>query len=358
VATVNTSGLVTGVAAGTATITVTTQDGSKTATSAITVTSSGTNLALNKVTTTSSTENASYPGSLAVDGNGTTRWSSAFADPQWIYVDLGASYNVNRVKITWEAAYASAYTVQTSTDAATWTTIKTVTGNATTTNDWTGLTGTGRYVRIYGTTRATPYGYSIYELEVYGTAVSGACVHTNQFGDYTVEISSASPNPTLKFIPARTGVGSPTCILYYGTSATGTYPGYAVTPNTPFQITAAAGTKVYFYYTYSLPTGGEQNTSGSRDSYTVGGSCFGRLAQESEDVSSEDYALFPNPVVDILTIRGSKGSRVGIINAQGMEVSAGIMETDSRDVSELASGIYIVKLSREDKMVMKRFIKK
>jgi hypothetical protein len=212
---------------------------------------------------------------------------------------------------------------------------------------------------MYGTTRATPYGYSIYELEVYGTAVSGTCVHTSQYGDYTVEISSASPNPTLKFVPARTGVGSPTCILYYGTSATGTYPGYTVTPNTPFQITAAAGTRVYFYYTYSLPSGGEQNTSGSRDSYLVGGSCFARIAQEeTEVVSSEDYALYPNPVVDMLTIRGSKGSHVGIINAQGMQVSAGIMETDSRDVSDLASGVYIVKLSRENKLVVKRFVKK
>jgi uncharacterized protein YjdB len=359
IATVSSSGLVTAVAAGSATITVTTQDGSKTAICAITVTSAGTNLALNKTTTTSSTETGTSLGSLAVDGNATTRWSSAFADPQWIYVDLGASYNVNRVKITWEAAYASAYTVQTSPDAATWTTIKTVTGNATTTNDWTGLTGTGRYVRVYGTARATVYGYSIFELEVYGTPASTACIHTSQFGDYTVEISNASPNPTLKFIPSITGNGSPTCILYYGTTATGNYPGFAVTPNTAFQITAAAGTKVYFYYTYSLASGGEQNTSGSRDSYTVGGTCTGgRLALGEEEVSERDYVVYPNPVLNTLTISGSSGSKIGIINAQGIEVSNGVMETDDRDVSELSSGVYMVMLSKNNKMVVKRFVKK
>jgi hypothetical protein len=85
-------------------------------------------------------------------------------------VDLGSSYNINRVKIVWEAAYATAYQVQVSADGASWSSIKTVTGNTTLTNDWTGLSGTGRYIRIHGTARGTVWGYSIYELEVYGTS--------------------------------------------------------------------------------------------------------------------------------------------------------------------------------------------
>jgi beta-glucanase (GH16 family) len=136
-------------------------------------TSATINLALNKATTVSSTEAAGLPGSAAVDGSLSTRWSSAFSDPQWIYVDLGASYNVNRVKITWEAAYGKNYQVQIATAAAgPWTTMRTVTGNTTLVNDQTGLAGTGRYVRINGTARGTVYGYSIYELEVYGTATA------------------------------------------------------------------------------------------------------------------------------------------------------------------------------------------
>lgn len=31
-----------------------------------------------------------YPASNAVDGDLTTRWSSAFDDPQWITIDLGS----------------------------------------------------------------------------------------------------------------------------------------------------------------------------------------------------------------------------------------------------------------------------
>ncbi len=68
------------------------------------ITSLAQNIALNKPVTVSSTEAVGTPGSAAVDGIATSRWGSAFTDPQWIYVDLGATYNVNRVKITWEAA--------------------------------------------------------------------------------------------------------------------------------------------------------------------------------------------------------------------------------------------------------------
>ncbi|MFL5729235.1 MAG: carbohydrate-binding protein, partial [Cytophagaceae bacterium] len=132
------------------------------------------NLAKGKVVIVSSSEsnaNVSTAGSNATDGSYNTRWSSLFADPQWLSVDLGVNYSINRVKLTWEAAYATAYQIQTSTDGTNWTTIKSVTGNATTTNDNTGLSGIGRYIRIYGTARATAYGYSLYELEVYGTGI-------------------------------------------------------------------------------------------------------------------------------------------------------------------------------------------
>jgi chitinase len=130
-----------------------------------------TNLATGKPVTSSSVEpTTTYVGGNITDGNYGTRWSSAFADPQWVYVDLGATYDINRVKITWEAASASAYKIQVSSDASNWTDVKSVTGNTTLVNDYTGLSGSGRYVRIYATTRSTAYGYSIFELEVYGAA--------------------------------------------------------------------------------------------------------------------------------------------------------------------------------------------
>lgn len=129
------------------------------------------NIALNKAGTASSVVGV-FNANNAFDANAGSRWESAYSDPQWIYVDLGGNYNVNRVKITWETAFGKDYLVQISPDLNTWHLLKTVTGNTTTVNDWTNLSGTGRYVRIYGTARATQWGYSIFSTEVYGSAAA------------------------------------------------------------------------------------------------------------------------------------------------------------------------------------------
>jgi hypothetical protein len=133
--------------------------------------SSGTNIALYKPATASSLENAGYPAMNAFDGNLTTRWSSAFSDPQWIYVDLGATYNISEVVLYWEAAYGKSYQIQVSPDATNWTTIYSTTTGLGGTEDLTGLSGTGRYVRMYGTARGTAYGYSILEFQVFPALV-------------------------------------------------------------------------------------------------------------------------------------------------------------------------------------------
>jgi hypothetical protein len=140
-----------------------------------TTTATNANLALNKSVVASSMESANLPATAAVDGNYATRWSSAYSNAQSIYVNLGSRYNVNRVKITWEAAYGKDYRIEFSNDAIGWTTARSVTGNTTLVNDLTGLSGTAQYVRMQGVTRGTVYGYSIYELEVYGSpAATGA----------------------------------------------------------------------------------------------------------------------------------------------------------------------------------------
>lgn len=134
----------------------------------ITTTSSGTgNIALNVPAVASSTQTASYPASQAVDGNTTTRWSSNYSDNQWIYVDLGQVTTFSRVKLKWETAYASGYKIQVSNDATNWSDIYTTsTGNGAF-DDLTGLAGTGRYVRVLCVTRATGFGISLFDFEVY-----------------------------------------------------------------------------------------------------------------------------------------------------------------------------------------------
>jgi hypothetical protein len=132
--------------------------------------------ALQRVSATaSSVENASLGAALAIDGNPTTRWSSAFSDPQWLRVDLGAVRLINRVKLSWEAASSKAFSVQVSDDDVTWRTVySTTTGpSGPSTLEIPSLEARARFVRVYATQRTTPWGNSLYELEVFGDANPG-----------------------------------------------------------------------------------------------------------------------------------------------------------------------------------------
>ncbi|MFE7517230.1 discoidin domain-containing protein [Streptomyces sp. NPDC057540] len=120
--------------------------------------------------TASSTEGAAFSAGAAVDGDLTgTRWASSWQDAQWIQVDLGSSATLSHAVLTWEAAYGKSYEIQASENGSDWRTVTTVTGGDGGTDDVT-LSGTGRYVRMKGLTRATGYGFSLWEFQVYGTA--------------------------------------------------------------------------------------------------------------------------------------------------------------------------------------------
>ena len=74
-----------------------------------------------------------------------------------------------RSALTWEAAYATAFQIQTApTATGPWTTIYSTTTGTGGTQTLT-VTGTGRYVRMNGTARATQFGYSLLEMAVFTT---------------------------------------------------------------------------------------------------------------------------------------------------------------------------------------------
>jgi hypothetical protein len=102
------------------------------------------------------------------DGNDSSRWSADNKDEEWIYVDLQEDHMVNRVILNWENAYAKEYKIQMSTDAKNWIDGVTV---------MTGKTGPealsfnetrARYVRMQGIKRGTGWGYSLFDMKVYG----------------------------------------------------------------------------------------------------------------------------------------------------------------------------------------------
>ncbi|MCD9577472.1 family 16 glycosylhydrolase [Flavobacterium soyae] len=163
------------------------------------------NLALSKTATASTEENATLSASKATDGDGTvSRWASSFANAtEWIYVDLGSNYNLNRVVLKWEAAFATQYKVQLSTDNVFTEneTINTQTASDGGTDDLT-VSGTGRYLRILCTTKAlAPYGYSLYEIEAYGSASAAkkANVIVEESAPESV-VFAIYPNPASNYI--------------------------------------------------------------------------------------------------------------------------------------------------------------
>jgi hypothetical protein len=157
-----------------------------------------TNVAVNRPTAASSTENASFPAADATDGNTGTRWSSAFSDPQWLQVDLGSTQSICQVSLNWEAAFATAFQIQTSPDAVNWTTIfstTTGTGGIQTLN----VTGTGRFVRMNGTARGTAFGYSLWEFGIFTTGGSPPPPTTTTGPTTTVTTPPGSGAPPASF---------------------------------------------------------------------------------------------------------------------------------------------------------------
>nr|WP_282206428.1 discoidin domain-containing protein [Kitasatospora fiedleri] len=154
------------------------------------------NAAQGKTATASSTENGGTPASAAVDGNLGTRWSSAAADPQWLQVDLGSVQQLCKVDLKWEAAYGKSYQIQASSDGTTWATIYSTTTGAGG-NETLNVSGSGRYVRLYGTQRATNYGYSLWELGVHtggGTSTVPPVQGGGDLGPNVLVFDPSTPN--------------------------------------------------------------------------------------------------------------------------------------------------------------------
>ena len=166
--------------------------------------------------TASSAEGNAYAATAAVDGNDQTRWSSAFADPQWIQVDLGAPASLDRVVLKWERAAARAFQIQVSADGKAWTSVYQTTTGAGGTQTIATRT-TARFVRMYGTARTTAYGYSLFEFQVFGGTSSAPATPA----------ATTAATPTATTTTAAAGNGW----ILAPDPVTGVSPSHAVPPD-------------------------------------------------------------------------------------------------------------------------------
>ena len=201
------------------------------------------NIAFEKPVTTSSVEDT-YIGDLAVDGDYDTRWSSLFEDPQWLTIDLQGVYAVENISLFWETASALAYEIEISTDNTNWTTLASVSSGRGE-NEEHVVNGQGRFLRLYLTERNTEYGYSLFEVEVYGGLLDSE-PDTEAPTNLNANLDSTTPNSASFLLSAEDNSGvvvfsvtqsnnTETFIGSSGVETTATVDG--LTPDTTYQFT-------------------------------------------------------------------------------------------------------------------------
>lgn len=129
------------------------------------------NLALGRpVTASTQLRNAQgfFPAALAVDGKPDTRWSSAFADNQWLAVDLGKETTISKIVLSWERAFGQSYAIEVSTDGAAWREVWKTNAGKGGKEVITFAPVTARHVRLRADKRGTIHGFSLWELQVFG----------------------------------------------------------------------------------------------------------------------------------------------------------------------------------------------
>ena len=186
--------------------------------------------------------------------------------------------------------------------------------------------------------------------------------------DFSYAVTTTASGTDLTFQPARSGVGDNVVILYYSTDESAIFPGYTVVPGEPFAINAPVGTRVYFYYTYSVPEGGERNTINNQQSLVVGAcgsNAWMSSGEQKVDRSMDPSAtllLFPNPTSHTLNVRGVTApvEQIAVFDITGREQSVPF-EKDQQGVrlntSTLVPGVYYVRLQTATGVISKNFIK-
>lgn len=135
------------------------------------------NLSVNKKVISSSNEADGLSGQNITDEDLNNRWGSDWINnidnhPEYVYVDLEDVYNINKVKIEWDIAFAKNYEIQGCIDSPEneerWSTILEVNNANGGEEEKQFESIPSRYVRIYCLNPSTQWGYSINNLSIYG----------------------------------------------------------------------------------------------------------------------------------------------------------------------------------------------
>ncbi|SCP98986.1 discoidin domain-containing protein [Anaerobium acetethylicum] len=187
-----------------------------------------TNLALQGTATASDSEASTLGAANAVDGvvnydanSGQSRWASnttsaSETSPKWLQVDLGSVQTFQSLEIEWERKNASAYKVQISNDASSWTDVYTAASAPAGYRETIRLSAeaTARYVRLY----ITAYGSNAPKRGADGSDVA---VNWNTVSVFEFRVLQTVENTNLALAATATASGAEAATLAAGKAADG-----------------------------------------------------------------------------------------------------------------------------------------
>ncbi|MBP8627815.1 MAG: discoidin domain-containing protein [Paludibacteraceae bacterium] len=277
------------------------------------------NIALNKPATASSSTETEFP-IHAVDGNLSTNWCTPGFNG-WITVDLQNTFSIDSIKLYVNQYIAgnTEHEIKISDDMDNWILAKTLSGetynNQTLTIKFDPALLNVRGVKIH--TLNSNSWVSWYEIEVYATPAKPTI---SQEGELLT--SSFTTNNQWYFN------GNPIQDAIYQTY-TATLPGS---------------------YQVSVSYGDECESMSEILALTTTG---------VNENSTNDVRIYPNPSKDNIIVEGVKNGILEIINLQGKIVKyTPIPDSITRiDISQLTEGIYSLKITTNEGIIVKKLIK-
>jgi arabinoxylan arabinofuranohydrolase len=139
----------------------------------------------------SSAEGDNYLIENINDGDRSTRWSSSYNDNQSVVFELDSAYLIKKLLLYWEYASGKDYEIQVSDDGISWNTVSSV-SNSDGGTDKVIIEGdvTSKFVKLNLQVRNTPYGFSLWEVEIYEDESNEAPLPTAQIDDQTIQAGS------------------------------------------------------------------------------------------------------------------------------------------------------------------------
>ena len=292
-------------------------------------------LALMKPTNCSSVESGTYSADMAVDGNLTTRWSSAFQDNQWWQVDLQHQVIPNLINITWEAAYDNKFNIQISADNVNWFPLysnNAFTGGVSTVTNSNSLSG--RYLKVNCVQRVTTYGSSFYSFNLSGSFITSTNhVPVANAGNSSLTSGEAVLNGNL----SSDADNDP--LVYKWVQLAGPSTSIILNPTAALtQVTALKQGDYYFKLTV------DDGKDVDFDVLKVVSNPYTKVIEISDN---EKIIIYPNPVHDSFYIRNGGNQiidRVQLFDMNGRFIKLISVNSNNVSLSGVLPGNYCIGL--------------